>query len=127
MAKDAKQRKEDQRKRDAKMGLKSLTTKVSAREFNDLQVLCKVLGGESGAYSVDELITTLIREEKARLYKKLNNEHCCDACAQVFASGEHGPMQLDETMYHPVGRKDLHSVTSHSVVFDDIYSISLAG
>ncbi len=100
-------RKRKSRERLAKLGIKSVEVKLSAKERDDLARLCEIRGGVGGAYTVDEYISTLIRRDKERLQKQLTEDHCCDACSSIFPDGPGGEVNHDPDYWHPVGRKDL--------------------
>jgi len=104
----ATKRKRQSRERLAKMGIKSVEVKLSENERNDLTRLCEIRGGTTGAYTVDEYISTLIRKDKERLEQQLyRTGPCCAACSDTFPSGPTGEIKIDEGNWHPIGRDDL--------------------
>lgn len=64
--KDAKARKEAQRKRQAALGIKRVELQLSAREREQLDTLRRDRAGSGEPYSADEYISTLLRRDWER-------------------------------------------------------------
>lgn len=61
--KDAKARKEAQRKRDKVLGIERVEVRLSIREREQLKTLCAARAGAGEPYSADEYLSTMIRRD----------------------------------------------------------------
>ncbi|QWL67557.1 hypothetical protein [Aeromonas jandaei] len=107
--KDAKARKEAQRKRDKGLGIERVECRLSIREREQLKTLCVVRAGAGEPYSADEYISTLIRrdwerwlEQEAELKKQT-----CPHCECQLPTGCGGTFKGQRECWHTQGDKTL--------------------
>ena len=107
--KDAKARKEAQRKRDKVLGIKRVEVALSERERQQLETLRIARAGSSPPYSADEYLSTLIRrdwerwlEQEAELKKQT-----CPNCDCALPTGCGGAFTGQAECWHTQGDKAL--------------------
>ncbi|QWZ84126.1 hypothetical protein [Aeromonas sp. FDAARGOS 1404] len=107
--KDAKARKEAQRKRDKVLGIKRVEVRLSIREREQLDALRAARAGADEPYSADEYISTLIRrdwekwqEQEAELQKQT-----CQHCNCALPKGCGGAFNGQSECWHTQGDKTL--------------------
>ena len=108
-AKGAAQRKGDQRKREAALGIKRIEVRLSARERDQLETLRHARAGSGEPYSADEYISTLLRRDWERwqhLQAKLNAQTCPN-CDSPLPGGCGGSFKGEAACWHTAGDKTL--------------------
>ncbi|OKB01068.1 hypothetical protein BHR47_06060 [Aeromonas salmonicida subsp. salmonicida] len=107
--KDAKARKEAQRKRDKVLGIERVEVRLSIREREQLKTLCAVRAGAGDPYSADEYISTLIRRdwEKWQAQEAELQKQTCQHCACALPKGCGGAFKGQAECWHTLGDKTL--------------------
>ncbi len=105
--KNAKARKEAQRKRDKVLGIERVEVRLSIREREQLKTLCAARAGAGEPYSADEYISTLIRRDweawqaqEAELQKQT-----CPHCDCALPTGCGGAFKGEGACWHTSGAK----------------------
>lgn len=108
-AKGAAQRKGDQRKRQAALGIKRVEVALSTREREQLETLRRARAGSGEPYSADEYISTLLRrdwewwqQQQAEL-----NSQTCPNCECALPEGCGGIFKGEAACWHTSGDKTL--------------------
>lgn len=107
--KDAKARKEAQRKRDKVLGIERVECRLSIREREQLKTLCTVRAGAGDPYSADEYISTLIRRdwEKWQAQEAELKKQVCPNCDCTLPEGCGGTFKGQAECWHTQGDKTL--------------------
>ncbi|MFM5399332.1 hypothetical protein ACET8C_13680 [Aeromonas veronii] len=107
--KDAKARKEDQRKRDKVLGIKRVEVRLSIREREQLDALRAARAGADEPYSADEYISTLIRRdwEKWQAKEAELQKQTCQHCGCALPKGCGGAFKGQAECWHTLGDKTL--------------------
>ncbi|MFM4793225.1 hypothetical protein [Aeromonas hydrophila] len=107
--KDAKARKEAQRKRDKMLGIERVEVRFSIREREQLKTLCAVRAGAGDPYSADEYISTLIRRdwEKWQAQEAELQKQTCQHCECELPTGCGGTFKGQAECWHTLGDKTL--------------------
>ncbi|QWZ63589.1 hypothetical protein [Aeromonas sp. FDAARGOS 1417] len=107
--KDAKARKEAQRKRDKVLGIERVECRLSIREREQLKTLCAVRAGAGDPYSADEYISTLIRRdwEKWQAQEAELQKQTCQHCDCALPKGCGGAFKGQGECWHTMGDKTL--------------------
>lgn len=89
MAKDttATKRKQRQREKEKALGLKVISVKLSKKEQSQLEEGCRIRGGVSGPYDVDEYLATLIRLDHEKLKRDVSRLDECAHCGLKLPDG----------------------------------------
>lgn len=105
--KDAKARKEAQRKRDKVLGIERVEVRLSIREREQLKTLCAARAGAGDPYSADEYISTLIRRdwEKWQAQEAELKQQTCPNCEGILPQGCSGVFKGDAECWHTQGDK----------------------
>ena len=106
-AKDAKARKEAQRKRQAALGIKRVEVALSTREREQLEILRRARAGSGEPYSADEYISTLLRRdwERWRHQQAELAAQICPYCACALPEGCGGTFRGEVACWHTLGDK----------------------
>jgi hypothetical protein len=104
-AKDAKARKEEQRKRQAALGIKRVEVQLSAREREQLDTLRSARAGSGEPYSADEYISTLLRRDWERWQQQQAElaVQTCPNCECALPEGCGGTFKGEATCWHTSG------------------------
>ncbi|MGN4999885.1 hypothetical protein [Aeromonas dhakensis] len=107
--KDAKARKEAQRKRDKVLGIKRVEVRLSIREREQLDALRAARAGADEPYSADEYVSTLIRRdwEKWQAQEAELQKQTCPHCACALPAGCGGAFKGQGECWHTLGDKTL--------------------
>ncbi|MGL6554451.1 hypothetical protein ACSZNL_13985 [Aeromonas jandaei] len=107
--KDAKARKEAQRKRDKGLGIKRVEVRLSIREREQLDALRTARAGADEPYSADEYISTLIRRdwEKWQAQEEELQKQTCQHCNCALPKGCGGTFKGQNECWHTQGDKTL--------------------
>ncbi len=107
--KDAKARKEAQRKRDKVLGIKRVEVRLSIREREQLDTLRAARAGADEPYSADEYISTLIRRdwEKWQAQEAELKKLVCPNCDCTLPEGCGGTFKGQAECWHTQGDKTL--------------------
>lgn len=100
MAKTVNERKQQQRDKLKAMDITVVEVKLSANERALLDEGCSVRGGVRGAYSRDEYIATLIRNDSKKLKRDLSRIGNCEKCNNPVPGGCEGVFKGDAECYH---------------------------
>lgn len=108
-AKDAKARKEAQRKRQAALGIKRVEVMLSTREREQLETLRRARAGSGEPYSADEYISTLIRWDWERWQQQQAElaVQTCSNCDCSLPEGCGGTVKGEAACWHTYGDKTL--------------------
>ncbi|MFM5560592.1 MULTISPECIES: hypothetical protein [Aeromonas] len=108
-AKDAKARKEAQRKRQAALGIKRVEVTLSAREREQLETLRHTRAGSGEPYSADEYISTLLRRDWERWQQQQAelNSQTCPNCECALPEGCSGTFKGEAACWHTTEVKTL--------------------
>ena len=109
LAKDARARKEAQRKRQAALGIKRVEVQLSAREREQLESLRRARAGPGEPYSVDEYISTLLRRDWERWQQQQAElaVQACPNCDCALPEGCGGTFKGEAACWHTSGDKTL--------------------
>lgn len=107
--KDAKTRKEAQRKRQAALGIKRVEVALSTREREKLETLRRARAGSGEPYSTDEYISTLIRRDWERWQQQQAElaAKTCPNCDSPLPQGCSGTFKGEAACWHTSGDKTL--------------------
>lgn len=107
--KDAKARKEAQRKRDKGLGIKRVEVRLSIREREQLDALRAARAGADEPYSADEYISTLIRRDWERWVLQEDNlkMQVCKHCNHPLPVGCNGAFKGESACWKTAGDKTL--------------------
>lgn len=106
-AKSANERKQKQRAKLKELDISVVEVKLSVNDRALLDEGCLVRGGVGGAYSRDEYIATLIRNDNENLKRDLSLLGVCDKCADALPVGCNGLFKGDAGCFHSVKAKKL--------------------
>jgi len=107
MAKTVNERKQAQREKLRAMDITVVEVKLSASERVMLDEGCIVRGGVGGAYSRDEYIATLIRNDNNNLKSDLSQLGHCKKCDEDLPVGCNGLFKGDCECFHTLKAKSL--------------------
>lgn len=101
-------RKEEQRKRDAAMGIERREIKQSIRE-SELADFCALVRGGDSPYTFNEYVNTLIRRDYAQLLEQLKalNAATCEQCGRIPPTACGGRFPGEASCWGLRGRFDL--------------------
>lgn len=85
--KTAAARKQRQRQKEKALGLKLVSVKLSQKELAQLEDGCRIRGGVSGPYDVDEYLATLIRLDHEKLLRDVSRLDKCTHCGLDLPGG----------------------------------------
>ncbi|MDH0308492.1 hypothetical protein [Aeromonas caviae] len=107
--KDAKARKEAQRKRQAALGIKRVEVALSTREREQLETLRRARAGSGEPYSADEYISTLNRRDWERWVSQADNlkMQVCKHCNHPLPVGCNGAFKGESACWKTAGDKTL--------------------
>lgn len=107
--KDAKARKEAQRKRDKVLGIKRVEVRLSIREREQLDALRAARAGADEPYSADEYLSTLIRRdwETWQAQEAELKQQTCQHCGCSLPKGCGGAFKGQGECWHTLGDKTL--------------------
>ncbi|MCG7551606.1 hypothetical protein [Pseudoalteromonas sp. Of7M-16] len=94
------ERKRRQRDKEKRLGIKVVEVKLSQSERANLDELCVVRGGVRGPYSVDEFISTLIRNDHVLLQEQLKRLGQCASCKKSLPEGCNGVFKGQAECWH---------------------------
>lgn len=105
--KDAKARKEAQRKRQAALGIKRVEVALSTREREQLETLRRARAGSGEPYSADEYISTLLRRDWERWQQQQAElaAQACQHCGNLLPGGCAGTFKGEAACWHTKGEK----------------------
>jgi len=105
--KDAKARKEAQRKRDKVLGIKRVEVRLSIREREQLDALRAARAGADEPYSADEYLSTLIRRdwEAWQAQEAELQQQTCKHCDCALPKGCGGAFKGQHECWHTSGAK----------------------
>ncbi|WP_323894375.1 hypothetical protein [Aeromonas veronii] len=105
--KDAKARKEAQRKRDKVLGIKRVEVRLSIREREQLDALRAARAGADEPYSADEYLSTLIRRdwEAWQAQESELKQQTCQHCECQLPTGCGGAFKGEGACWHTSGAK----------------------
>lgn len=108
-AKDAKARKEEQRKRQAALGIKRVEVALSTRERETLETLRRARAGSGEPYSADEYISTLLRRDWERWQQQQAElaVQTCPNCECALPEGCGGVFKGEAACWLTTGDKTL--------------------
>lgn len=108
-AKDAKTRKEAQRKRQAALGIKRVEVALSTREREQLETLRRARAGSGEPYSTDEYISTLLRRDWERWQQQQAElaTQACQHCGNQLPGGCAGTFKGEAACWHTTEAKTL--------------------
>ncbi|PKF60633.1 hypothetical protein CW745_13970 [Psychromonas sp. psych-6C06] len=107
MAKTVNERKQQQREKLKLMDIIVVEVKLSANERALLDEGCSVRGGVRGAYSRDEYIATLIRNDSEKLKRDLSQLKGCEKCNSPVPGGCEGVFKGDAHCFHTTTARSL--------------------
>lgn len=107
VAKSVKERKQKQRAKLKALDISVVEVKLSANERILLDEGCELRGGISGAYSRDEYIATLIRNDNEKFKRDLSQLMPCGKCSADLPSGCDGLFKGDAQCFHTVNARNL--------------------
>lgn len=109
--KDAKARKEAQRKRQAALGIKRVEVALSTREREQLETLRRARAGSGEPYSADEYISTLLRRDWERWQEQEAElkQQICPNCDCALPEGCGGTFKGEADCWRTSGDKTLAS------------------
>ncbi|MGU5888117.1 hypothetical protein [Aeromonas hydrophila] len=105
--KEAKERKQAQRMRQAAMGIKRVEVALSTRERDQLETLRRARAGSGEPYSADEYISTLIRRDWERWLEQEAElkQQTCQHCNCALPKGCGGAFKGQTECWHTQGDK----------------------
>lgn len=108
-ARDAKSRKEAQRKRQAALGIKRVEVALSTREREQLETLRRARARSGAPYTADEYISTLLRRdwERWQLQQAELAVQTCQHCDNQLPSGCAGAFKGETACWHTTEAKTL--------------------
>lgn len=108
-AKGAAQRKGDQRKRQAALGIKRVEVALSTREREQLEALRRARAGSGEPYSADEYISTLLRRDWERWQQQQAElaAQTCQHCGNQLPGGCAGAFKGEAACWHTTEAKTL--------------------
>lgn len=107
MAKSPSERKQKQREKLKALDINVVEVKLSVNERAMLDEGCALRGGVTGAYSRDEYIATLIRNDNTKLKRDLSQLGACGKCGSDLPGGCGGLFKGDAGCFHSVDAKRL--------------------
>ena len=107
--KEAKERKQAQRARQAALGIKRVEVVLSTREREQLEHLCRARAGSGEPYSADEYISTLLRRDWERWQQQQAElaAQACQHCGNPLPGGCTGAFKGEAACWHTSGDKTL--------------------
>lgn len=107
--KDAKTRKEAQRKRQAALGIKRVEVALSTREREQLETLRRARAGSGEPYSADEYFSTLLRRDWERWQQQQAElaALACQHCGNPLPGGCAGTFKGEAACWHTTEAKTL--------------------
>ncbi|MGU5528445.1 hypothetical protein [Aeromonas caviae] len=107
--KEAKERKQAQRMRQAAMGIKRVEVALSTRERDQLETLRRARAGSGEPYSADEYISTLIRRDWERWLEQEAElkQQTCQHCNCALPKGCGGAFKGQTECWHTAGDKTI--------------------
>ncbi|MGL6427996.1 hypothetical protein [Aeromonas hydrophila] len=107
--KDAKARKEAQRKRQAALGIKRVEVALSTREREQLETLRRARAGSGEPYSADEYFSTLLRRDWERWQQQQAElaDQACQHCGNPLPGGCAGAFKGEAACWQTNGEKGL--------------------
>ncbi|MFM5844051.1 hypothetical protein [Aeromonas sanarellii] len=107
--KEAKERKQAQRTRQAALGIKRVEVMLSTREREQLETLCRARAGSGEPYSADEYISTLLRRDWERWQQQQAElaAQTCSNCDGILPEGCGGTFKGEATCWQTFGDKTL--------------------
>lgn len=107
--KDAKARKEAQRKRQAALGIKRVEVALSTREREQLETLRRARAGSGEPYSADEYFSTLLRRDWERWQQQQAElaAQACQHCGNQLPGGCAGTFKGEAACWQTKGDKTL--------------------
>lgn len=106
-AKSVNERKQKQRAKLKALDISVVEVKLSVNERALLDEGCELRGGIGGAYSRDEYITTLIRNDNEKLKRDLSQLTPCEKCSADLPNGCDGVFKGDIQCFHTVNARNL--------------------
>ncbi|MFQ2392367.1 hypothetical protein [Aeromonas dhakensis] len=118
--KDAKTRKEAQRKRQAALGIKRVEVALSTREREQLETLRRARAGSGEPYSADEYFSTLLRRDWERWQEQeaSSSSRSARTATVRYRKGVEEPSRVRRTAGVPAGTKRWHCDRSHKADTD---------
>ncbi|MNS01288.1 hypothetical protein D3C72_325650 [compost metagenome] len=107
--KEAKDRKQAQRARQAALGIKRVEVALSTREREQLEHLCRARAGSGEPYSADEYISTLLRRDWERWQQQQAElaAQTCPNCECALPAGCGGAFKGEAACWHTTEAKTL--------------------
>lgn len=107
--KPAADRKAAQRARHEALGIQRVEVKLSAREREQLDLLCRARAAGGDPYTVDEYLSTLIRRDWERWEQQEAEAkaQCCEHCREELPGGCKGAFYGEAACWLTKGRKEL--------------------
>ncbi|WP_404834047.1 hypothetical protein [Aeromonas media] len=106
--KEAKERKQAQRARQAALGIKRVEVALSTREREQLETLRRARAGSGDPYSSDEYISTLLRRDWERWQQQAElAAQACKHCGNQLPSGCAGAFKGEAACWHTTEAKTL--------------------
>ena len=107
--KEAKDRKQAQRARQAALGIKRVEVALSTREREQLEHLCRARAGSGEPYSADEYISTLLRRDWERWQQQQAElaAQTCPNCDSPLPEGCGGTFKGQTECWHTAGDKTI--------------------
>ncbi len=107
--KEARERKQAQRSRDAALGIKRVEMRLSIREREQLETLRSARAGSGEPYSADEYISTLLRRDWERWLEQEAElkQQTCPNCDSPLPEGCGGTFKGQTECWHTAGDKTI--------------------
>ena len=106
--KEAKDRKQAQRARQAALGIKRVEIALSTREREQLETLRRARAGSGDPYSADEYICTLLRRDWERWQQQAEMAaQACPNCECALPAGCGGAFKGQQECWHTQGDKTI--------------------
>ncbi|WP_421245460.1 hypothetical protein [Aeromonas sanarellii] len=107
--KEAKERKQAQRARQAALGIKRVEVALSTREREQLETMRRARAGSGEPYSADEYISTLLRRDWERWQQQQAElaTQACQHCGNLLPGGCAGAFKGEAACWRNLGDKTL--------------------